>query len=435
MTIGPVPQPSPTSFRGREWAILGMLTLVYTVNIVDRQVMGILSQQVQRDLNLTDAQLGLLGGLAFAALYSVLAIPLAVVADRSGLTRMIAGSLALWSIFTGLCGLATSYPVLLLARLGVGVGEAGGAAPSYALISAHFPPERRGKATGVFTLAIPLGAALGALFGGWVAHAFSWRAVFIVLGAIGLVLAPFFRRLVPEPPTGTTEAAHGVQGSLLLATWSRLARMPAFWLIAFGTATASMTNYGLQFWLPALMQRSFGLSLLQTSWFAGALLLLGGLAGTLGGGALADRFGKTDKAAYARVPALGFLLSTPLYAAGILSGDWRTAFALFLVPQAFAFSWFAPVLTATQQLVGAHMRATASASMLLIVNLIGIGAGPWLVGALSGWLRSVVGGEALRYALLSGLSLYVVGGVLLWMGGAYFRQTDFRTPRPAEPQT
>ncbi|GAA3791029.1 MFS transporter [Qipengyuania pelagi] len=404
------------------WVILTMLTVTYTLNIIDRQVVGILSQQIQADLQLTDTQLGLMGGIAFAALYSVLAIPFAVIADQKGPAKVVAVSLAAWSIFTGLCGLAANFPQLLLARLGVGVGEAGGAAPSYALVAAHFPPERRARAIGVFTLAIPLGAAIGALFGGFIAHTFSWRVVFIALGIIGIALTPLFRLLVPEPPRGADTAAHRIEPKMLLTTWGILARMPSFWLIASGTAIASMANYGLAFWLPALMQRSFELDLLQTSWFFGGLVLIGGVAGTYGGGFLADRFGRRDRAAYARVPAAGFILATPLYAVGMLSDDWRVAFLAFLIPQAMTFSWFAPVMTATQQLVEPRMRATASASMLLIINMIGIGAGTSTLGWLSTRFAPDDPATGLQSALLTGLSFYAAGGVLLWIGGAWLRR-------------
>lgn len=180
--------------------VLAMLLLVYTFNFLDRQILSILAQPVKASLELNDTQLGLLGGLAFAALYSTLAIPLALLADRTSRTWVITASLGVWSAFTALCGLAQNFTQMFLFRLGVGVGEAGGVAPSYALIGDYFPPERRARALSIYSLGIPLGAAAGALLGGYIAQTVEWRTAFIVVGLLGLVIAPLFRLVVKDPP-------------------------------------------------------------------------------------------------------------------------------------------------------------------------------------------------------------------------------------------
>jgi len=398
---------APASRRYR-FAILAMLLLVYTFNFIDRQILGILAGPIKAELALSDTRLGLLGGLAFAILYSTMAVPLALLADRTSRSWVITGSLAVWSGFTALCGAATGFWSMFLARLGVGVGEAGGVAPSYALIADYFPPGERARALAVYSLGIPLGAALGVLFGAWIAVRVDWRMAFVVVGLAGVVIAPLFRLVVREP------ARPAVDARVPMAQVFRiLAAKRSFWLLALGAASSSMLGYGFAFWFPQLLQRSFGLDLTHTSWFYGGVLLIGGTAGVLGGGLLGDRLGSRDRANFARLPAWAFVLAVPLFAAGILSGSVPLAFALFLIPQALAYVWLGPVLTAVQHLVPAPMRATASASFLLINNLVGIGGGTFVLGALSDGLTARYGSAALSYAMLAALVFYLLAALLM----------------------
>lgn len=407
-------KPAGTGYRN---FALVMLLLVYTFNFVDRQILGILASAIKTDLQLSDKQLGLLGGLAFALLYSTLAIPLAWLADRTSRTWVITLSLAVWSLFTGLCGFATSFGQLFAARIGVGVGEAGGIAPSYAVIADMFPPRARARALSVYSLGIPLGSAAGVLLGGYVAARVDWRTAFFVVGAAGVLLAPIFRLAVREPARAAPVAGRAPVGRV----FAILAAKPSFWLLALGAASSSMLGYGLAFWLPSLLKRSFHLDLVQTAQFYGAVLLLGGVPGILLGGILGDRFGDRDRAIYARAPAIAFFVAVPLFAAGIMSGSTIAAFLFLLVPQALVYLWLAPVVTAVQHLVPAHMRATASASFLLINNLIGLGAGSFVLGAVSDGLTAKYGDEALRYAMLGGLSLYLLAGLLMWLASKPLR--------------
>ncbi|MDE2619791.1 MAG: MFS transporter [Sphingomonadales bacterium] len=398
----------------RPGVVLAMLLAVYVFNFVDRQILSILAGPIQADLGLDDAQMGLLGGLAFALLYSTLGVPLAWLADRTSRSWVIAGSLALWSLFTALCGLAQGFWQIFLARLGVGIGEAGGVAPSYAVIADNFPPERRAFALSIYSLGIPLGSAAGVLAGGYIATRVDWRAAFIAVGCAGLLLAPLFRLVVRDRPRPAPAAA-GAPGFGEVA--GALARKPSFWLLAFGAAASSMLGYGIAFWLPSLLQRSFGLDLIETAWFIGAILLIGGTTGMLLGGWIADRLGRHNRGFFAWIPAAAFVIGTPLFAAGIYSGSARLAFVLFLVPQALAYVWLGPVLSAVQHLVAPAARATASACFLLINNLIGLGGGIYALGALSRALAPVYGQEALRYSMLYGLALYLVSAVLLVFAG------------------
>lgn len=395
--------------------VLAMLLLVYTFNFLDRQILGILVQPIKKDLGLTDTQLGALGGIAFALLYSTLGVPLAVVADKTSRSWVITISLAIWSGFTALCGLATGFWSLFLARLGVGVGEAGGVAPSYAMIADYFPPERRARALAIYSLGIPIGLALGALLGGYIAQNVDWRTAFIIVGVLGLVIAPVFRLVVREPARGGADAAGpvAVQRVPVSAVFPILARKPSFWLMAFAAAFSSMCGYGLAFWVPSLLIRSFGFDLIAASQFVGSLLLIGGTAGVFLGGFLADRLGTRDRGNYAKLPAIAWLITLPLFAAGFWSGSSWLAWAFLLIPNGLNILWLGPVTTAVQNLVPPQMRATASACFLFINNLIGLGAGSWVMGAMSDAMTVRFGTESLRYSLIAATGFYLIAAALM----------------------
>lgn len=410
--------PEPTSSRTYRRVVLAMLLLVYTFNFVDRQILSILAPGIMAELGLSKGQMGLLGGIAFASVYSTLAIPLSMLADRTSRSWVITGSLAVWSGFTALCGAAGGFAQLFLCRLGVGVGEAGGVAPSYAVIADYFPAGSRARALAIYSLGIPLGSAAGVLLGGHIAKSVDWRTAFVVVGLIGMGIAPLFRLIVRDAPRDPNAARAIPVGQV----FGILARKTSFWLLAFGASASSMLGYGLAFWLPTLMKESFGLDPAQTGNFYGAILLLGGVAGVLAGGVIGDRLGKRDRAAYARLPAIAFVLAVPLFAGGVMSSSVTGAFLFFVVPQALAYIWLGPVITAVQHLVPAHMRATASASFLLINNLIGIGAGIYILGGLADALVPAFGKEALRYAMLFSLVCYLVAALLMWLAAKPLRE-------------
>ena len=398
--------------------VLAMLLVVYIFNFVDRQILAILAAPIQQELGLSDRQLGLLGGIAFALLYSTLGVPLAWLADRTSRSWVVTGSLVLWSGFTALCGLATGFWQIFLARLGVGIGEAGGVAPSYAIISDSFPPRRRALALSLYSLGIPLGSAAGVLAGGYIAARIDWRMAFIAVGIAGMLVAPLVRLIVRDK----TRAAPVAREPAFATVARSLAGKPSFWLLSFGAASGSMIGYGLAFWLPSLMRRSFGLDLIATSHFLAGLLLIGGVGGIVAGGWLADRLGARDRAWFGYVPAIAYLASIPLFAGGIHGGDVHIAFALFLLPQALSYAWLGPVLSAVQHLVASPERATAAALFLLINNLIGLGGGIYALGALSDALTPLYGSDALRHAMLGGLSLYAVAALLVGLAGPHLRR-------------
>ena len=253
--------------------VLCILVLVYTFNFIDRQIVGILAIPIKEDLGLTDTQLGLMGGLAFALLYTTLAIPIAMAADRMSRTWIMTGALVVWSGMTAVCGMAQNFWQLFLARVGVGIGEAGGVAPAYSLISDFFPPNQRARALSVYSFGIPIGSALGIVFGGIIATLVDWRFAFLVVGLAGIVLAPIFRLTVREPVRGGFDVERGQSGAASLTEIMRvLVRKPSFWGLSLGASFSSMMGYGLFFWLPSFFVRSYEVTLLDASLVYGAIL-------------------------------------------------------------------------------------------------------------------------------------------------------------------
>ena len=399
--------PAPTSKRGGS-LVLALLLIAYIFNFLDRQILGILGPAIQADLHLSNTEFGVIGGTAFALLYSVLGIPLAFLADRTSRSAVVAGSLAVWSAFTALCGAAVGFWSLFLSRLGVGVGEAGGVAPSYALIADYFPPERRARALAIFSLGVPLGLGGGAFIGARLSAVFGWRATFVVMGLAGLVLAPILRSVARD-----LRKQEGPAQAPLGTVFPILARKPAFWLLAFASSASSLCGYGLALWTPKVMMLSFGLDLVSTGDFLASLLLIGGCAGVFAGGWFADRLGTKDAGWYAKLPAIAWIVSVPAWGFGLFAPSLWAAWPLLLVGNAVNILWLGPVVTAVQHLVPRPMRSTASASFLLINNLIGLGVGPWLMGRLSEALKGAYGADALRDAAVACLAFYVLAALLM----------------------
>jgi predicted MFS family arabinose efflux permease len=399
--------------------VLTLLLLAYILNFLDRQILGILAQPIQADLHLSNAEFGAIGGTAFALLYAGLGIPLAYLADRTSRSAVVAGSLAVWSGFTALCGAAVGYWSLFLARLGVGVGEAGGVAPSYALIADYFPPERRARALAIFSLGIPLGLGGGSFIGARLADWFGWRAAFVIMGLAGVALAPILRSVVRDLPKNEPASKQTPLGTV----FPILARKPAFWLLAFASSASSLCGYGLALWTPKVMMLSFGLDLVSTGNFLASLLLIGGCAGVFAGGWLADRLGAADRGWYAKLPAIAWIISVPTWGFGLFAPNLWIAWPLLLIGNAVNILWLGPVITAVQHLVPRPMRSTASASFLLINNLVGLGVGPWLMGRLSDALQATYGADALRNAAVACLAFYLVAAVLMFLSVKSLRRS------------
>lgn len=398
-----------TGLQGR---VLLLLLLAYVFNFLDRQIISILKIPIKAELGLTDTQLGLMGGIAFASVYSTLAIPIARYADRRGRAKVISVAVVVWSAFTAICGLAQNFFQLFLARMGVGVGEAGGVAPSYALIADYFPPERRARALAIFSLGIPIGSALGLFFGGWLAESINWRTAFVVIGLAGVPIGWAILRFVPEPARPSRDAVAAAEAPGLKETFALLARKPSFWLLSFGAASASICGYGLGFWLPSYFNTSLGLSLTSIGTYFGTIVLVGGIAGIFLGGLLADKLGGARPGAYAAIPAVAFLLTAPGFFAAMNSDSLALGWVLFAVPYALSLAWLGPIVNAVQNLVAPPLRATASACFLLINNLIGIGFGTFIFGYMADVLTPTYGDQAMRYSILYGLAFYLLAALL-----------------------
>ncbi|MEL0238424.1 MAG: MFS transporter, partial [Gammaproteobacteria bacterium] len=411
--------------------VLFMLLVVYIFNFIDRQIIGILAVPIQAELSLSDTQLSLMGGLAFALFYTALGIPIAWLADRKNRTWIITIALMMWSLMTALCGLAQNFAQLFLARLGVGVGEAGGVAPSYSLISDYFPSNQRSRALGIYAFAIPIGSALGMLIGGVLINLIGWRLTFIVVGILGLAIAPLFKLTVKEPKRGkydsTTSDITAVPFSTVIQI---LKKKKSFWFLSLGGASASMMTYGLLFWFPSFLVRSFDAELITffswlpsfmlptdpspvlfVSYFYGIILLVGGIAGIWLGAVVSDKLGETDKTIYGRAPAYSFIATIPFFLIGILSNSLIIVFFSFMIIQALSFVMMGPLVSSLQHIVGPNMRATTSAIALFINNLVGIGLGNLLIGILSDVLSAQFAEEALRYSIASGVIFYIFAAI------------------------
>lgn len=404
----------PPAIKGRYIALV-LLIIVYTLNFLDRQIISILKDPIAEELNLSDTDLGLMGGLAFALLYTTLAIPIAWVADRSSRVWIMTWALGIWSAFTAICGLTTNFVQIFFARMGVGVGEAGGVAPAYSLIADYFPPKQRARALAIYSFGIPVGSAAGILFGGLLASYVDWRFAFISIGLFGVLLAPVFRLLVKDPPRNLYDAKSASARPLGFLPACRLAfAKPSFWLLAFGAACSSMVGYGLLYWMPTFLARSLGMSLVDRSWFLAGVLFIGGIAGIMLGGFLGDRLGQKSKSYYPLIPAVAFIISAPLYVLGVMTTDPAIAFFVFLAPQALGLVWLGPIITAVQHLGPANSRTMISALFLLINNLIGIAGGTYFFGAMSDFLKPSLGEESIKFAFIFGLGFYVLAAILLF---------------------
>ena len=419
-----IPKASRAAAHGwRSHYTLVLLLLVYTMSFIDRQIMGILMEPIKREFQVSDAAMGLLSGLTFALFYSTLAIPFGRYADRANRRNFVAGCCAAWSAMTALCGMATGYWSLALARVGVAVGEAGGTAPSLSMIADHYPPERRGRAMGVYWLGPQLGILFGLTLGGWIAHHHGWRAAFLWMGIPGVFLALVLRWTGTEPQRGHWESsAQQSATEPLRQLFGELWVSKAFMRIALAGLMMGFAGYGIGIWTPAFRVRSHGMTLQG----AGAVMgLLGGAMAALGAllsGWLCDTLAKRDARWRIGVPALGCLLSMPTGLAfySMPAGE-TIALGSFLIPKAVGYYmlfgitavwWTAPVYTVLSELIAPHRRATAMAIFNLGLTMLGAGLGPLVVGLVSDALVPTFGNEALRWALAgSTFGCYLLGSL------------------------
>lgn len=383
------------------WYVLTVLTIVYMFNFIDRQIIAILSPAIKEDLGLSDSTLGLLKGLAFAVLYTMLGIPIAWAADRWNRVTIITISLTAWSGFTALSGMAANAVQLTLARVGVGIGEAGGSPPSHALISDYFPKEKRSSALAIYSLGIPFGQMFAFLAGGWVLENLGWRNAFFIVGIPGVLLAILLKLTVREPIRGAQEKKGGPAAPVDFKTnFKRLLKIRTLWGVVAGLTLASFTGYGTGLWIVDFYRRTYELSYTEITVPLGVLNGVVYGIGTWGGGYLTDKLGKKDKGAYAWLPGLGMLLTIPVGWASIWSPTafWALFWAApFLIGLGF---YLGPSFSLIQTLAPVNLRSFATAFCFFILNLVALGFGPLWVGAVSDMLLAQFGETtALRIAL------------------------------------
>ena len=397
------------STKQRNYALV-LLTIVYSFNFIDRQLLAILQEGIKADLGLSDGQLGLLTGFSFALFYVLAGIPIAKWADRGNRRNIISISLFLWSFMTAISGFAQNYIQLLLARVGVGIGEAGGSPPSHSIISDIFPPKSRASAIGFYSTGVNIGILFGFLLGGWLNEVFGWRTAFIVVGAPGIVLALIVRFTLKEPIRGLIEQRQVVEEhpsfkSVLSLLWSR----KSFRHLALASSLTAFVSYGLVSWTASFMIRIHGMSTGELGVWLALIIGVGGAIGVFGGGLLADKLAVNDKRWYAWLPALVGLVALPFIVLFCLAESSYNALYCMIIPSVFANVYLGNVIATTHGLVGLRMRAMSSAILFLVINIIGLGLGPWSVGALSDYLVPTYQSESLRYAML-----YILPVVSFW---------------------
>lgn len=370
--------------RGYRAYVLGALLIVYTFNFIDRVVIGIIQEPIKTEFGLTDFQLGLLGGPAFAILYTLLGIPIARLAERTDRMTVLSICLAIWSAMTAACGFAVNYATLFAARVGVSIGEAGCTPPANSVISDYFPAERRASALSIYALGIPIGSMIAAVGGGWIATEVGWREAFIWLGVPGVALALLVKLTVKEPP----RSAPKTDTPSFVSAVAALAKKPTFWNVAFGSALASFVGYGVGQYLTSFMIRTHNFSLFNAAVIIGVVLGLCAAIGTFTSGFLADRISKRHPNALSWLPALGFAIATPLYLVAFVLPNIWTAMPALMVAAIAHYFYLGPMYAVTQGVVAPRMRATAVAVLLFVVNLIGYGMGPPVIGALSDFLAN-----------------------------------------------
>ena len=404
--------------RTSRWIALLLLVLAYVCSFVDRQIFAILQQPIKTAMHLSDTELGLLGGLAFAVFYTGFGIPLARLADQYSRTTIISICLALWSVMTAMCGAATGFLTLALARVGVGVGEAGCSPPAHSLIADYFAPRERSTAFGIYTLGIPIGGALGLLIGGYVNVALGWRQAFFVVGAPGLLLALIIAFVLKEPPRGLSENLEAVSaakpptlGEVARTLWKR----KTFHHLCAAFALTAFAGYGVNTWYPTYFIRTFGLDT-GTVGLVSAIStgLFGGISSYLGG-VLADRYSKRDLRWICWIPAIALVMNIPFAITLMFQEKFSTAIPILFVGYLFSSVHLGPIFGVAQTLAPLRMRALTASILLFATNLVGIGLGPLSVGIESDLLTKLGVNTAgfgatnsLRYALL------VNSAVTLW---------------------
>ena len=413
-----MPAPVSAAYRGY---VLVVLLIVYALNLLDRNIMSVLQVPIKAEFGLSDAQLGILTGFAFGLLYALMAIPISLFADRGYRKQVVALAVLVFSLMTAGCGLAGSFLALALFRVGVGIGEAGGVPPSASLISDYFPRDRRAFAMSIYGLGSPVGAALGVMVGGWLADSIGWRSAFLWVGGIGALIAPLVWMTVRELPRGAADSV-AVENAGLPETVRTLWSLRAFRHWAAAGAVHAIGTYAVLSWNTPFFHRVHAMALHDVTTRLGPILGVSGAIGVVLGGAVATRMGRRDLRWYAWVPALSCLLLVPSQAAQYLAPSAGIAFIVVAASGLLHAAYTGPFFATAQSLVAANMRSMTQAVILMTFNIVGLGIGPWLTGALSDLLAPRFGELSLRYALVIIVLFEGWAAFHFWRAGRYLRQ-------------
>jgi MFS family permease len=408
--------------------VLAMITVGFTLNFLDRQILSILMQPIKLELHLSDTALGFLSGLAFAIFYATLGIPVSRLADRGSRQHVMALSMGFWSLATAACGFAQNFVQLFMARIGVGVGEAGFTPSGLAMIADYFPRAQRGLATGIVNMGPMFGTMLGLLVGGWAASAYGWRSAFMIAGLPGIAFAMLFWFTVREPWRGMADGEWPVKKvqPAVFASMRLLWMNRTYRFLVLGGAMSSFGLFGISTWMPSFLARSHGMQPKEIGALLGPLIGVIGGIGMVVGGYLTDRLSRRDDRWTFWMPAAASVLSVPAVVAALLVSDAHTAIELYAVAYFLNVLWVAPTFVAIQALVPTTIRVSATAWKLLFTNLIGLGLGPQLVGIASDWFAKAQGAGSLRVAMLLCACSLVVP-TLLYLIAAHFMRGDLAT--------
>ena len=411
--------------RGRAYAgyVLAVLTGVYVFNFIDRQILSILMEPIRLDLHLNDSELGLLSGLSFALFYASFGLPIARLADKASRRNIIVACLAAWSVMTAVCGLTQSFVQLLLARIGVSIGEAGASPSSHSMIADLFPHGKRSTALAIYATGIPIGTLIGLAVGGWINQAFNWRVAFMVVGLPGLAAAAIVALTIREPARGGIDGAAAVPArpGALRDLWA----IASYRRLTLAASLHAFTAYAALQWNPAFLIRIHGMKTGQVGLWLGLIVGITGTIGTLGGGYLADRLGRRDARWYAWLPALVIGCGIPFYLAAYLAGGAQAALLLLIIPALSANCFTGPVFGAVQSLAPLRTRALAAAVLLFVISVVGLGLGPLTVGVVSDLLKSAFGRDSLRWAMCSA-ALAEIAAIAVFLQAAASLRGDLK---------
>jgi len=407
---------APIRIPAKSWYALAVLTLISLFSYMDRTAISILLEPIKVDLGLNDSQLGLLSGMAFVALYAILGLPLARLADRSSRVRLLTICFAVWSAMTTLCGVARNFPELFLARMGVGVGEAGCYPPAHSLIADYFPRERRAVAIGILQAGAAVGGSIGLFFIGLLGEELGWRAALQIVGLAGAPVVLLVLWTVKEPPR---PAAQDAVGESSMSALRGLLGRRAFVYLVTAYSLVTLVSSGVSQWTPTFLIRSYDMSLSMIGGWYGAASAFGSIIGLVGGGALANRLMRRDPRWELWTPAVTYGISIPLNVAMILAPHWWGVIAFNAIGNVFSAMGAGAALSGVQSFAEPHRRATAVSLILFLSALLGSGGGAYLIGVLADVLTPSLGVEGLRYGMLISVAMFVPGILAFLMAGVH----------------